>query len=93
MTLFERFDSLDTEAIAKCAKAEQGSWLTLVSTPEENGIQVAGSEYAIGTSICHLLDKPDFATLKMAVTATLIASLSLDEINKVREALFKSHYE
>ena len=91
MTLIERFNSLDTEAIAKCAKAEQGSWLTLVCTPEKNGIQVVGSDYAIGMSICYLLDKPDFATLKMAVTATLIASLSLDEMSKVMESLSESH--
>lgn len=93
MTLIERFDSLDTEAIVKCTKAEQGSWLTLVSTPEKSGIQVAGSDYNIGMSICYLLDRPDFATLKMAVIAALISSLPLDEMSKVIKSLRESHYE
>lgn len=91
MTLTERFNSLDTEAIIKCAKAEQGFWLTLVSTPEGNGIQVAGSDPDLGASICYLLDQPAFTTLKMAVTATLMSSLSSDEMSKVMEALSESH--
>ncbi len=91
MTLIERFNSLDTDAITKCAKAEQGSWVTLVCTPEKNGIIVAGSDYAIGASIFHFLDRPEFTTLKMAVTAALIDSLSLDEMSKVMESLSESH--